>query len=752
MVLVILALGQLAIPSAAQDNGIGVGPPKVFDNRTLSIMLDELNQRLRDIQFVDQKALAGALGTQQGFQSQDASRSLTITGGGIPATSESVSTSAGATSTSETTTRAAQNPSIPSLPELLTPPAFNPKFGPAAADLLSDQVDLTYQIFNLRLLLERSLSDRLHNHATRLQAVLGLNVTLDPSKEARDSAATVEVTVTPAPGADGPVSMVALMPQEKTYNSAALNQKSTAFGGSAVARMITVGYTERRRGQIFYLFRDTDTLSFERMPDGSHPQSVVFGWEFRPVLGRRSVSPGARQMFAVISLPADDGAAASATFVNVSVRTYWRHYDRHTLTTKERGSFWRHSQLPAPKERNFGSVPIPTTASIQNDLSPVISDVSWVPTDDKTGVVIVNGRNFFTGTTVTLGSTVHTGPTDGLLIKSEQSLQVLTTASALTTGEGVLTGRYGASIPLVVPPATLPAPGIFLDTLTLYPLGAKFYEVRVHMGPDSLNVDDLAKKLSPPVVTVNDIPVGPFQLAPNPKGVDLVFDLPSSTLQTKDALVRVVFPFAGSAWRGQIALYEPFGPQLARLGGDPKTTLLITKKGDAFNEKWQVELDHVYKVNDGTGSLTMPAPNMLSFVVDAAILKDYKALVVISPTGVTNLLEIPSTTPLAAKPKLDAQTPPTIAQDDSRGVAFTGSDLKAITSVVFEDKNLPFSVEFDEKTKKMKIEVFLSRAVTAKPGTVEVLLKTSDGTILAAPVVVTPPTAPGQTKKGTSSG
>src|SRR5271166_1661005 len=64
MVLVILALGQLAIPSAAQDNGIGVGPPKVFDTRTLSITPNEWNQRLRDIQFVDQKATAGRIGRQ----------------------------------------------------------------------------------------------------------------------------------------------------------------------------------------------------------------------------------------------------------------------------------------------------------------------------------------------------------------------------------------------------------------------------------------------------------------------------------------------------------------------------------------------------------------------------------------------------------------------------------------------------------------------------------------------------------------
>lgn len=67
------------------DDGIGVGDPKIYDNRSLLIMLDQLTQTLSSAQFIDQKALAGALGMQQGFQSQDFSSSFAFSLSPTPA-------------------------------------------------------------------------------------------------------------------------------------------------------------------------------------------------------------------------------------------------------------------------------------------------------------------------------------------------------------------------------------------------------------------------------------------------------------------------------------------------------------------------------------------------------------------------------------------------------------------------------------------------------------------------------------------
>ena len=62
----------------------------------------------------------------------------------------------------------------------------------ASQDILGDQVNLQYQIFNLRLIMDRSLSDRIQGKHSKLQAVLGIPISLDPSRQALDSAAIVK--------------------------------------------------------------------------------------------------------------------------------------------------------------------------------------------------------------------------------------------------------------------------------------------------------------------------------------------------------------------------------------------------------------------------------------------------------------------------------------------------------------------------------------------------------------------------------
>jgi hypothetical protein len=184
-----------ALPAAcAQDgNGIHVGEPRVYDSRELTLMLDSLSQQLQNKNFIDPKALAAALGNVQGFQSTDSSNAFFANGavgpqaalvfgsGAATAASSAAATAAstGTTSTAPsvtiniaapaaatptataTTTAAGIGPQAPALPALQTPPAFNPAFGPSASDLLADETNLTYQIYNLNLLIDRSLTDRI---------------------------------------------------------------------------------------------------------------------------------------------------------------------------------------------------------------------------------------------------------------------------------------------------------------------------------------------------------------------------------------------------------------------------------------------------------------------------------------------------------------------------------------------------------------------------------------------------------------
>jgi hypothetical protein len=510
------------------ENGISIGRAKVFDNRSLTLLLENLSETLRGLQVIEQDPLRKALGQLQGSQITDVARSLSVLAGGAPGVTttreatrqddlERKLTSGKSTEDDvekesvealidrkvseklglkQETTTSERTPSLPALPELMGAPGSLPAFGQNAADLLSDQVNLTYQILNLRMLLERSLSDRLlESGDSRLQAVLGFNVSIDPPRDAENSAAIVEVTVQTVDGK--PVSLVSLMPQEKTYNAVAMHTRSNAFGGSAVAGMFTVGYSERRRGQVFYLYRDNDTLSFERMI--TKEKATTFGWQFRPVLGRKSVSPGMRQMFAVVSIPKPDDGHLNQE-LRVSVRTYWRKYHADTLTTSEPGRFgpWPYLRRAAtlglseavPNEREarrtvigeWETVPVPTTSKYQEELAPVVEDVRWTQIDQKTAVVSVRGRNFFSGTTVAMGA----APAN-VVIKSTGAMDIVTPIENIGVGVPMLLGRYGQSVPLEFVAPCLP-PG-FEPGTKLGPAfgGQRELTIRIKCAPDTLD-------------------------------------------------------------------------------------------------------------------------------------------------------------------------------------------------------------------------------------------------------------------------
>jgi hypothetical protein len=331
-------------------------------------------------------------------------------------------------------------------------------------------MNLSYQIVNLQMLLDRALSDRIYPQdsggGTRLQTVLGFNVSLDPPRTANDAVAVVEVTLKSDSGGD--ISLVALMPQEKTYNAAALSSKSNAYSGAAMAGAFEVGGGVRKRSQVFYLYKDVDTLSYERMtPDGS----IVFGWMFRPVLGRRSVTPGFKQLFAVLALPRTDCIDpakddACAVKVTPTVRTYWKKYDRNTQTgfrreeaNRARDAWYGLSMGLAKPQlfshagyqnyREYGAVRVGATGEYQRQLTPTVTRIEWRPTGAKTTTISVKGNNFFTDTQVLLGDTKYSEAAGNMAIKSDQSFELTSTLDQVASGTGVIEGRYGLSTPLV---------------------------------------------------------------------------------------------------------------------------------------------------------------------------------------------------------------------------------------------------------------------------------------------------------------
>jgi hypothetical protein len=743
-------------PSVAQGrlprggNGIGVSEPKIYDNRTLSIMLEQLNEQLRTVQVVDQQKLLQALSFQQGAEASDVSRSIAIIGPSTPGvTTKETPNSQGTLVVSErNTTQAASTPTPPTLPELLAIPTYSPSFGSSAEDLLSDQISLSYQIFNVRMLLERSLSDRLWNGKPRLQAVVGFQVSLYPSREVSGHAARVEVTAdlpdrqcAPANSEDNNVSLVAVMPYEKTYNSSALSNRASDFGGSAIARIITLGYHQRRRSQNFYLFRDADTIAILPTTQTA-ASSTSFGWEFRPVLGRKSVSPGLRNLFAVIALPNENSGNCFAK-LKFTVRTYWQQYERRTLTTIDSDKFPRTPYPPVVRD-------VYTSEYFETALAPVVDTVDWSATDADTALVTVTGSNFYTGSRVVLGSRTYDSPTSGLTIKSERTMEIRTTLRELAFGDAALSGRYGGAQFINNCKQAACTSGILINSMSINPEpGREQLALVIDLQDREGNDLMLKKDEHRPLVTIGNTYVpGPYdlQLRANcdirrglnsVKGIcwRLTATVPSS-LFSKEAMVGVRFPFMGPKWADAQLYYPPDQViKAVRFGGDPDVRLGITGRG--FDNNWAVELDKVYRVG-GNPPLEIHGSTLLTLQVNKDVLQKYKNLAVIPPSGGTPvILEIPSIDtppPPPPKPVLKPDQPiPRIAKDSSTRVTFEGTSLKSVKTVWFENMALRSQLSEDGK-----LTVFLPRIVTKKLGPVDLMLEAQDGTIIPASILVVP--------------
>jgi len=211
----------------ARPNGIFVAGPKLYDSRALFLLLDELEEQLARLQVVDQEKLISSLGLVQGIRSREQALGASLAGLPIPSSSTTLEPSeeGNLKVTSHTKTTSKVTPLAPGAPATSPNPTNPLTLGLHAQDLLADQVNLTYQIFSLRLVLERALSDRLlldqWDHQPRQQAILGFQVSLDPAHAERDRAAYVEVTVESTGHRgnchDNPVSVVSLMPSRRAF-------------------------------------------------------------------------------------------------------------------------------------------------------------------------------------------------------------------------------------------------------------------------------------------------------------------------------------------------------------------------------------------------------------------------------------------------------------------------------------------------------------------------------------------------------
>jgi hypothetical protein len=745
---------------AADDpmrTGITVAPAKLFDNRSLVIMLEQLEQQLQSIRVVDSQKdkLLAALTNFQGARITDVSRAISVTGPSLPkvTTKEEPGTEdKSLRPTERTTEEAASTPTPPPLGETLSTLSMSPSFGSQAEDVLSDQVSLTYQIINVRMLLERALSDRLYKKEPRVQVVLGFQIGIDPPKEARDKAAFVEMTVS---GPNGkPLSVVSVMPYEKTYNAFAIHRRSNAFGGAAVAKVISLGYQERRRSETLYVYKDADTLAHGAPVPGPESEKATFGWEFRPVLGRHSVSPGLRQMFAVIALPVADGSGTTALDpLKIEVTTYWRKYDASKSIASGKREIVEFS-------KPLGSVEPMRTDDITEQLGPRIDDVQWRATDDKTAVVQIAGDRLFSGTQVMLGPKIYSSAATGLIFKSDHLIELRTTVSELAFGDGAVSGRYGKPVALAsLPKAPVSPSGIAVNDvrfrddpgreflpvtvvlqtrdgspLTLPPeqplmsvgseVASSVYAEPRDCLPMAMAASAKSPTLSRAVAFISSSP----PTGPTPVNCWQFTGMVTAARLRAESVVSLKYPFRGDIWQASFPIYPPFTISgITNLGtfevkkGTKVTRLAITGRGFMRGgTQWTVILDRDYKASDLRISDTI-----LQLDVAPEILAGFKSIIVQPSAGNPVVLKLPDGKPAPLEPALDGGQAKTVRKETSVAVVFTGKDLKGIKAAKFDGKPLTTEVSDDGKS----ITLFLTREVTAKLGVATILLEKENGLI-----------------------
>jgi hypothetical protein len=331
---------QLISQRAAASNGIYVDQPKIYDDSLLQQMLGSAQTQLSSLQGFDQSGLTKALGNITGANQQIAA--LGVSGGVQPPT---VTTATSITSSPFTLPSAAAPAPTTSLPS---------SQAPSASDILNEQLQLTSEIANLRLLLEGSLSDQImaapHETFAKPRVTMGFPVVITPAKHYRNAVAVVEVFAETSKANDAsangePPAITALLPREKSYNVASISDKSLSLGTGIATGLAGVSANFVFGHKQYFIVKDQDTLGLQFEPStaevgalaaqGVDPQRLrSFAWQFRPVLGRQFVQAGSRQVFVQLAFPGR-GSASVKSFGNIRVRTYWRWIDPKSGVLKD---------------------------------------------------------------------------------------------------------------------------------------------------------------------------------------------------------------------------------------------------------------------------------------------------------------------------------------------------------------------------------------------------------------------------------
>jgi len=431
------------------NNGIYVDQPKVYDDALLQQMLGSAQSQLQGLQGFDQGTLTRSLGAITGANQQTSG--FGVSGGVEPPIVT--------TATQTTQSPFALPPAAAPAPTTTLPTSQ----APSASDVLNEQLQITSQIANLRLLLEGSLSDQIMNGAhetfTKPRVTMGFPVVITPARRYRNAVAVVEVFAETSRTNDAsvggePPSITALLPQEKTYNVASISDKSLSLGTGIASGLAGVSGTFLWGHKQYFIVKDQDTLGVQFEPSEAEKALLAgkgvdtqrlraFSWQFRPVLGRQFVEAGSRQVFVQLAFPGRDSASVKS-FGQIRVRTYWRRVDPRTGVLREvvAGSLEENVVKPIP---NY---------DVRPDYGAVAAfNSSWME-DLGTGRMLIKleGR-LLPGTYLRVGASIIQPGANGLPADLKTTRFVASLADLATLKTFVI-ARDGTEYPLKIPRGT----------------------------------------------------------------------------------------------------------------------------------------------------------------------------------------------------------------------------------------------------------------------------------------------------------
>ncbi|MET0623265.1 MAG: hypothetical protein ABW250_09820 [Pyrinomonadaceae bacterium] len=705
------------------QNGITVGEPKVYDDALLQQMLRTAEARLAALQVFDQTAILSRLGAVTGASQQSSSFGLNVQGPSVPGVTTATTlptqtttqaTAAGATNSSITTVSGLGTENVTTTQPAFTPPTapappptltFPTGFSVSASDILNEQTQLAAEINGLRLLLAGSLSDHyirnndIGNELTKFKTTLGFPITVSPGRQYKDAVAIVEVEVK---GEDKKSlsfppelpAVTSIIPREKTYNVAAITDKSTSISGGVATQIIGFSGSWVRGHKTYYLVQDQDTVALTFRPaDG---EKIGFRWQFRPVLGQRYIKSGLKQTFVQLAFPVRP-TRNFGQIGKVSVRTYWRKYDRKSGIVGDliRGSY----------REMFRDFDIPRYSLLFDPRAFNTAD----HLEDLGGgqlLLRVPGR-FLPGTTIRIGSTLLT---EGARFKHDhQGIRFIASASDLASKKVVLLAHDGTEVPLRF--RTDNCAGISVGTPEVTPVDEANSSVRVRVRVADVNHLHLL-----PLVFVFGSRVFGFSDAPILRESDDRSALNDQKEKVKDLLSAVV-PNSVLAANPEMRVQMILTPE----SGDAQSCLAAAPLRDHTSGYPMVRLvlleregDNVKFLASGkllsTLSVVSPTPQgwdpigdrsagdtLRVLTLKAAQVTANKFIVFRRGDGQPFVIGMPELTPPQPTPP-KAKDTLTVNEDEA---VIVGDGLRDVASITYKDQEVRFAPENEGKSLRM---------------------------------------------------